>query len=186
MDFELKNLLEREQNKVGQAYLEIQTLKQENHGLKIRLEQAQIEIRGLIDERDRQRDIISQERERLLVEVDRLRSQVSNSKKVVTPDVTPVVTTDRPDRYIDFNTLGQFLVYSYFDDNSEFQSFLTAIRQVPGRYFDYGTKTNIIPRRVESVEAMMEIAQCWHFEFSEAALNAIAEIMEHPEQVEHA
>ena len=98
----------------------------------------------------------------------------------------PKPTGAQPDRYIAFNTSGQFLVYSHFDDNSEFQNFLAAIRKVSGRYFDYGTKTNVIPRRVESIEAMVEIAQRWHFEFSEAALNAIAEIMEHPEQAEHA
>jgi superfamily II DNA or RNA helicase len=98
----------------------------------------------------------------------------------------PKPTGAQPDRYIAFNTSGQFLVYSHFDDNSEFQNFLAAIRKVSGRYFDYGTKTNVIPRRVESVEAMVEIAQHWHFEFSGAALNAIAEIMEHPEQAEHA
>jgi hypothetical protein len=77
---ELRNLLEKEQDKVGRTYLGIAALKQENQELKTRLEQAQIEIRGLIDERDKQRDIINQERERLLVEVEQLRLYFS--KKV--------------------------------------------------------------------------------------------------------
>ena len=89
-------------------------------------------------------------------------------------------TEDRPELYITLNPSGQFKVYSSFTNDSEFQSFLTAIRQVPGRHWDCVTKTNIIPRRVESVQAMMEFAQRWHFEFSGTALNAIAEIMEHP------
>lgn len=266
---ELRNLLEKEQHKVGQAYLEIATLKQENHELKTRLEQAQIEIRGLIDERDKQRDIISQERDRLLVEVEQLRSQTFETTTPVTSVVEttcekPIVTVhqalkylsarcdeantqdgcgfnkfdaqyghylaslpeltqrqvhaswillkkyrkqlqegdidydaipepqpsknteDRPDRYITLNTSGQFLVYSRFNDNSEFESFLSAIRRVSGRYFNYDAKANVIPRRVESVQALLKITQRWSFEFSGTALNAIAEIMEHPEQAEHA
>ncbi len=90
----------------------------------------------------------------------------------------PKNTGDRPDRYIGLSASGKFLVYSRFADDSEFKKFLSAIREVPGRTFNYDARANVIPRRVESILALRDVVMQFVFQVSPDAERLMQDTLE--------